>query len=301
MGGNFIHDREDVQDFITPSNSFIKFVENWGIFAQETFRSGPFSVIPSGRYDKNSQFGDTANPRVQAMVDATDFLRFSGAAGRSFRAPSIDDVTPQPGFNYLGNPDLKPETAWTYDAGFELHKSSVSLQATYFRANISNLIQTFVQQDPNDPLSPYVAVNLGKARRQGAEVTYRQGFNEHIRHQLNYTFLENLAVLPGSTEFVPLAYSPRHTANYVATLVAFKRWTLDNTLSFQDYRYNGNNHTGSKMGSQLLWDVRLAYQLRQLEIFLGAHNLTNKRYVENPGYPLPGATFFGGVTLKLWE
>src|SRR5207302_793625 len=50
VGGNFIRDREDNTDRLTPSNTFIKSIENWGIFGQEAFHYKPLTLIPSGRY-----------------------------------------------------------------------------------------------------------------------------------------------------------------------------------------------------------------------------------------------------------
>ena len=71
-------------------------------------------------------------------------------------------------------------------------------------------------------------------------------------------------------------------------------------LTYEDKRYSGNDQTGEKMASHLLPDLRLSYQWRQMEAYLGVANITNTRYVEQPGYPLPGRTVFFGVKLRLW-
>lgn len=300
IGDSFNYDREDFEDLITPSNSFIASEQNWGVFAQETLHWKAATLIPSGRYDQNSQFGGTSNPRVQGLLDAADWLQFSASGGRSFRAPTFDERMPVPSENYLGNPNLEPETAWTYDAGFELHESSKSFKANYFLANIQNTIQTFVPQDPADPQSSLVAVNLDRSRKQGLEVQISHVVNEYFRDSWNYTYLENLGQPAGFDHFVALAYSPRHTANYVATFMPSKKWEIDSTWRYEDARYSGNDNTGTKMGAQVIPDLRLAYEMRQLEIFLGVKDITDKRYEEVPGYPLPGITFYAGVRLRLW-
>jgi len=46
--------------------------------------------------------------------------------------------------------------------------------------------------------------------------------------------------------------------------------------------------------------LRVAYQLRQMELYIGVNDLTNTRYVEQPGYPLPGISCYGGIRLRLW-
>jgi len=296
VGGNFVHDREDSTDHVTPSNTFIRSVENWGLFAQDTFRYGSFTLVPSGRFDHNSQFGDSQNPRVQLVEDVLPWLRLSGSSARSFRAPTIDDLY-YPftnfggGFSYQGNPNLQPERAWTYDAGFEVHPDSFSFRATYFRANVTNLIQT-----TTDPVS--TTVNIGTARRQGAEIQIDHRLNAYFRDGWNYTYLQNVGVPVGFTDFVELPYSPRHTVNYLATVTPLRGLTVDSTVRYVGSRFTDNNETGTKLGSMVLWDLRLAYEWSRFQAYVGVKDVTNRRYEEQSGFPLPGRTFFGGVTVR---
>ena len=104
----------------------------------------------------------------------------------------------------------------------------------------------------------------------------------------------------GVAHWVPLAYSPKHTANYLATFTPKKRWSIDVIVRYEDARFTGNDRTGTKMGSQVIGDLRLAYQWRQMEVFFGIKDVADKRYVEQPGYPLPGRTAFWGIRLRLW-
>jgi outer membrane receptor protein involved in Fe transport len=295
IGGNFVHDREDSSDLITPSNTFIRSVENWGLFAEETFHIDRFTLIPSGRFDRNSQFGDAKNPRVQLIADALSWLRFSGSAARSFRAPTIDDLyypfTQYGFYSYQGNPNLQPERAWTYDAGFEIHPDSFSFRATYFRSNVTDLIQT-----TTDLAS--TTVNIGTARRQGVEIQIDHAFNDYFRDEWNYTYLENVGIPVGYTDFVTLPYSPKHTVNYLATVTPVRGVTMNSTVRYLDASYSDNDQTGTKLGSRVIWDLRLAYDWRRLQTYIGVKDVTNRRYEEQAGYPLPGRTFFGGVTVK---
>jgi len=330
VGGNFIHDREDSTDDVTPANNFIRSVDNWSLFAQDTMKWNMFTLIPSGRFDHHGQFGQTSNPRVQLLADTTPWLRFSGSAARSFRAPTIDELyypfTDFGTFNgtdftFQGNPNLKPEKAWTYDAGFEVHVQEYAFKATYFRANVTNLIQAvnnFIPGTPDQLMS--TSVNVGKARRQGAEVQISrpgnmvlysllsqipfssvaavstQWLKTHTKESLNYSYLENKGVPVGFTDYVDLAYSARHTLNYFATITPFKNWAWDHTVRYEDPRFSGNNQTGSKLGSMITWDMRLAYKWNQLDSYIQVKDLTDRRYETQAGYPLPGRTFIGGVT-----
>ena len=305
VGGNFIHDRENSIDNVTTSQSFIRSVENWSVFAQDTMRWNLFTLIPSGRFDHHSQFGHTANPRVQLMADATDWLRFSGSAARAFRSPTIDELYYPftdfgtffgTDFQFSGNPNLQPEKAWTYDAGIELHKDANSLKVSYFRANVSNLIQSVDFFTPGTPnVDQSTSINVGKARRQGAEIQVDHRVNDYWKNALNYTYLNNRGVPPGFTNYVNLRYSPRHTVNYIAMLTPFKNLEWDHTLRYVGSRFSDNNNGGAKLGSMVVWDMRLAYKWSQVDGFLQVADVTNRRYEEQSGYPLPGRTFYGGV------
>lgn len=282
VGGSFTHDQEDVLDRLTASNSFSAWTENWGLFAQETLQWGAFTLIPAGRYDQNSQFGHSTNPRIQAIVEATDWLRLSGSEGRSFRAPTMDE--------WRFNPALLPEKAWTDEAGFELHGSSQSLRANVFRSHVGDAIQS----------STFSAVNVGSARRQGVEIKIEHVVNEYFRQSWNYTYLENTGIPSGDDHPVLLAYSPRHTVNGTAVFTPSKKWEISPTLRYEDARFSGNDHTGVPLSSQLVIDLRLAYQWRQMELFFGIKDITDKRYDEISGYPLAGRTAYGGIRLRLW-
>jgi outer membrane receptor protein involved in Fe transport len=203
---------------------------------------------------------------------------------------------------YQGNPNLRPETAWTYDAGFELHNDDASFKATYFRANVTNLIQTINVYTTNsgtlaDPdVFAAQTINVGKARRQGLEVEIEHRLNGFFKDSWNYTYLNNVGIPVGFTTEVPLAYSPRHTANWIATFSPTKVLDFSSTLHYEDSRFDGNNDTGTKLGSMILWDLRIAYRWKQLESFFQVNDVTDRRYEEEAGFPLPGRTFIGGVT-----
>src|SRR5258706_3658802 len=177
VGGSLVHDRVDNTDQITSTHTYIQSVENWGLFAEETLKIDRLTVIPSGRFDHNSQGGESKNPRVQTLFDALPWLRFSASAARSFRVATIDEIQ--------ANPALRPEHGWTYDAGFEVHPGSCSLRATYFRANVTDLIQT-TSGSVSAPVTS--AANIGTARRQGVEIEISHVLNQYLREAWNYTY-----------------------------------------------------------------------------------------------------------------
>ena len=87
--------------------------------------------------------------------------------------------------------------------------------------------------------------------------------------------------------------------NYLTT-VHLKRASIHNTFRYVGSSYEGNNQSGDKIESRLLWDIRVTVPIRQMDLYVGLNDATNKRYHERSGYPLPGRTFYGGISLRLW-
>lgn len=125
----------------------------------------------AGRYDKYSDFGNTSNPKIGITWDVNDELSFRGSWGTSFRAPSLTDTNANvfsygviypaannsgdpdigqafPGYSYVllfggANPDLKPEEATTWSAGFDYKPAwidGLTIGSTYYDIAYDNQI-----------------------------------------------------------------------------------------------------------------------------------------------------------------
>ena len=119
------------------------------------------SVSVAGRYEKYSDFGDTANPKIGFTYKPIDQVTLRGSYGTSFRAPTFVEVStiaggaglyydtlPGPTGNIPGigiaggNPDLEPETATTWSVGAEARPlEGLMATLTYFDIDYTNQIQ----------------------------------------------------------------------------------------------------------------------------------------------------------------
>ncbi len=124
----------------------------------------------AGRYDHYSDFGGTFNPMARLEWIVSDWLNLRASWGRSYRAPTLDDlydtsqnvsgltVVPDPlsssGSSLVlaeqgSNPNLTNETARTWTAGFDLtpwHGAQVSL--TFYDIDYWNRIEQPAAHDP---------------------------------------------------------------------------------------------------------------------------------------------------------
>jgi iron complex outermembrane recepter protein len=128
----------------------------------------------AGRYDHYSGVGGTTNPELGVHWVPTDSLKLRGSWGKSYRAPKLDDLydasnnesglalIPDPrsptGRSLVlamqgDNPNLKPELAKTWTAGFDLVPSfapKLVLSLTYYSIDYRDQITT---ADPADPVT----------------------------------------------------------------------------------------------------------------------------------------------------
>ena len=98
--------------------------------------------------DYGDPIGSTIDPKGSFRFEATDWLVLRGSVGTTFRAPLAQQVLPGVQFTNLtginaaggfffpvdriGNPDLGPEDAFTYNLGFVIDRGGFNFQVDYF-------------------------------------------------------------------------------------------------------------------------------------------------------------------------
>lgn len=152
---------------------------------------GQVRLVPGVRYDDTEGFSDRLIPRIGAIVEPWEWLRFQANLERAYRVPSFDELYfPDEGF-LRGNPGLRPEEAVAWDAGIALGfrgpwpLDRVGVEAAYFDSEIDDSI-VFVL------ISPYTVapVNTGAARSRGVEVSASVGFAGWLQLLAAYTYLD---------------------------------------------------------------------------------------------------------------
>lgn len=159
------------------------------------------------------------SPKVSAVYRATEAVTLRASFGRSFRAPTNEDmyttsiISPR---TTKGDPNLQPEHGSTWEAGGEYRiTENTKVTATYYETQLSNLI--YLQQ-VSSTLS--LRINAGKARIRGIELGAASRLSSWLELDANYayiesTMLENLAD-PGSVG-KRLTDSPKNIAGIALT------------------------------------------------------------------------------------
>ncbi len=118
-----------------------------------------------GRYDNNSVYGTTINPRVGIINQPDEKITFKLLYGSAFRAPTNFELYSIGGIR-IANPDLKPEKIQTYEANIIYAPEKILLvQANLFQ----NELRDVIVQDAPAPGGKVQNQNVGTASIKGIE------------------------------------------------------------------------------------------------------------------------------------
>jgi len=261
---------------------------------QSSYENRFFNAI-SLRYDNNQNFGGQFTYRVApALLLPETGTKFKGSVGTGFKAPTLDELFDNyPQFGFFANPNLKPETSFGYDMGFEqdLWDKRVQLGATFFHNNIKNLI-TF-----NDTFTTYV--NIGRATTYGVEafVAYRPIDSLALRVDYTYTYAKNdildepLLRRPKNKASLNGAWHVTDVATVSGTVVYVGPWVDVN---------RAGTASGVPASGYTLVNLASSYDLGYGIVAFGRiDNLLNHIYQDPLGFQHQGLRVIAGIRVGL--
>ncbi|MCL6547021.1 MAG: TonB-dependent receptor [Bryobacteraceae bacterium] len=227
------------------------------------------------------------SPQAALLFQAGRAGTFYWTAGRRTRLPTMKERYSYRMGQALPNPDLKPERARQFEAGYRRSASSwFWVEAAGFLYRVHDSAQRYYLQ-PN----LYQVRNWGRAEYLGAEFSSRFQLRSQLWARLNYTYLNRR----GRSEPAPLLVEvPRHIGLFSAS------WTPPGRLAlYAESRYEAarlaQNDAGRvlRLGSFVVLNVSVTCRLaRGLELQAGASNLLDRAYYLADGYPEEGRNVF---------
>src|SRR5262249_46324570 len=150
------------------------------IYANLDFRAlHRFSLSAGAREEFFSGGSNVFSPTVAGGVWLKPSLKLRASVSRGFRLPTYTDLYYSDPAN-VGNPFLKPESAWSFEAGADWNPSSrVSGGMTFFQRWDSNVID-YVQFAPGEP---FQATNVQRLHFTGleADVAFRLRYEQQVQ------------------------------------------------------------------------------------------------------------------------
>jgi outer membrane cobalamin receptor len=283
LGTAFDHVDGQVENRIDQEEESVEGLSNLAVYQQATGRPLDFLSLMAGTrevfsFDYGFLFLYKAGASVKAWPGGTLRARYSA----NFRQPTIRErYLPYP----VSNPNLKPETSRTVDAGvLQRVDDWMHVRLTFFVTEADNFIKYFGSWPSAEvvnidhvvlpgveglvhikKLGPFGLV-LGGTYLDVGRYT-RQNPSFKLDGRLTYTFRSFKAAL--SSEWVTGLYQ--------------------------------NNYSRDPLDDVFFLDLDLSYTFENLglSLFLFARNLTDHRYAYIDRYPMPGFHLFGGLEVNL--
>ncbi|HLW76794.1 MAG TPA: TonB-dependent receptor [Bryobacteraceae bacterium] len=212
--------------------------------------------------------------------------KFRASASRAFRLPSYTDLYYSDPAN-LGNPYLKPETAWSYDAALEWAASDrVRATAEFFMMRERNGID-YVRTSPT---SIWTAMNFDQLNFTGADagVKIRAAKTQWI--DLRFTAIHGAQDALDGLE-------SKYVFNY-PTVNAVAAWNAVLPKGFIARTRIGVMKRFS-IDPYGVWDIYIANRHGRWSPFVQLTNLTSTNYQEIQGVAMPGRAILGGVDWRM--
>ncbi|MBI1983219.1 MAG: TonB-dependent receptor [Acidobacteria bacterium] len=256
-------------------------------YAAVDFRAlNRFSLTVGAREEFHGSLDAELSPSVGGGVWLNEQFKLRASFSRAFRLPSFTDLYYHDPAN-LGSPDLRPESAWSYEAGLSWNGGGrVRADVGYFERRDRDVID-FVRASPDDL---WRATNIQRLTFRGIEASVDAEWPRRNRLGIRYTALH------GSRQPLPGLQS-RYVFNYpVHSFVV-------STLSPLPYGWTSRARLGilkrAARETYGVWDLYLARGAGRVRPFLQFTNLTNTMYEEIPSVPMPGRAVVVGLEFSV--
>lgn len=265
---------------------------------------------------REDMYGDQWAPVIPAffidgLVSRTGNIMLKASVSRNYRFPTLNDLYFLPG----GNPNLKNEHGFTYDAGVSFNTGKAGVFSLGGSANwFDSYIEDWIIWLPTTKgfFSPR---NVKKVHAYGVELKANLAVQP---------FKGWLLDLDGSYSWTPsinegdkmspadqsvgkqLPYVPKHSASFTGRL-SWRTWSFlykwcfyseRFTMSSNDYTITG--HLPEYFMSNISLEKGLSFKPVDIQLKLAVNNLFNEEYLSVLSRPMPGINFefFIGITPK---
>lgn len=228
------------------------------------------------RYDHHSQAGGQWVPAAGIVVRPISTGEVKLSVSKGFRNP-----TPKEMFLYKpANDSLEAESMVNYELSWKqrLMDGRLKYGINFFLNDGKNIIQTIAMKN----------VNSGTFVNRGVELEATYVVSDRLALNTNHSYLHMNNPLVGAPEY----------KGFVGANYRLDKLSVNAGLQYVAGLYTSVGATETKENFCLL-NLSLNYQLTDnLNLWARGENLLAQKYEINLGYPMPRATFMGGVKVN---
>ena len=230
------------------------------------------------RVDHHSITGTEFIPQAGLVLRPMAAAEAKAMVSKGFRNPTMREMYLYP----PSNTDLEPERLWNYELSWRHRLGSLHYGANLYYIKGDNMIQTVpVDGKPRN-------VNTGQVENYGVELEADYRLSPRLSLSTNHSLLHmehKIVAAPTYKGFLG--------ANYRCN-----RWSVVAGLQYINGLYTAVGANEQKEDFLLL-NATVGYALTSnVGLWLRGDNLLAQSYEINLGFPMPRATFMGGVNLS---
>ena len=236
------------------------------------------TVDVGARVDYHSITGTEFVPQAGVVVRPIATGEAKAMVSKGFRNPSMREMYLYP----PSNTDLKPERIWNYELSWRHRLNSMTYGANLFYLKGDNMIQTMqVDGKPRN-------VNTGEIENWGLEAEAAFQVDNQWMLKVNSAYLHMKNKIVAAPELTAYAGVDYRSGKWLATL----------GLLYINNLYTAVGADEKKENFALL-DASVTYAVTSnISLWARGENLLAQKYEINLGYPMPRATFMGGVNVN---
>ena len=226
------------------------------------------------RFDHHSVTGTEWVPQAGIVIRPLTTGEVKTMVSKGFRNPTMREMYLYP----PSNEELEPERLWNYELSWRHRLADFTYGANLFYLKGDNMIQTVNRQN----------INTGEVENYGVELEADYRINSHWTVNTNHSLLHMEQ---------PVVAAPTYKG-FVGADYRCGPWVVNAGLQYIGGLYTAVGTAEQKEDFCLL-NVCVNYALTpSLRLWLRGENLLAQRYEINQGYPMPRATFMGGVNFS---
>jgi len=227
-------------------------------------------------------------PQLSGSLRITDQLKFRASGGYGFRIPTYTDLYYSDPTT-IGNPNLKPELAWSGDGGADWVPSTrLSLSVTGFYSR---------QHDAIDYVRPnatqkWQAVNLSGLQFSGVESTFTWIPARSQTVRISWTALHGAQSSLNGLQSEYIFNYPVQNIHATWSAALGHVFVVSNSVELAQ-RYQQTVYP--------VWNAAFTHDSGRIRPFVRLSNLSNTGYQEITGVAMPGRSITGGFALQFGD
>ena len=228
------------------------------------------------RYDHHSTAGGEWVPQAGVVLRPVATGALKASVSKGFRNPNTREMYM---YGTANHDSLRAERLWNYELSWRHSLSGFSYGANLFYIKGDNMIQAVAGKN----------INTGEIENYGLELEAEYRIDSHWSVITNHSLLHMKN---------PVVAAPKYKG-FLGANFNYQKWSVIAGLQYLNGLYTAVGKDEQKENVCLL-NATVNYALcKNVGLWLRGENLLAQSYEINLGYPMPRATFMGGVNINI--